>query len=242
MKNHAIILVAALALGACSDATPPAPSGDTTGAAPASASTSTPESINAPAGNYELDPYHTSLSFSVTHLGVSNYVMRFTDYDASLDLDPENPAASSVSVEIDPTSITTDFDGDYKGSHPDSPYESWEQDLARSPNFLNAGKYPSITFQSTDISRGDDGKLSITGDLTLLGQTRPVTLEASLVDAVPQHPMLGVAALGFSATGTFQRSDFGMTHLVEPPLVGDTVTLRFEGEFHQPKPASAEGP
>lgn len=190
-------------------------------------------SIDAPAGRYQLDPNHASLDFSVKHLGVSNYVMRFTDFDVTLDLDTEDLSASSVSVVVDPASIRTDFSGDYKGTHPDSSFASWDEDLALSGNFLNAGEYPEITFTSTRVAPGDDGTIQITGDLEMLGTTRPVTLAATLVGAEQTHPMMGVGFIGFSATGTFNRSDFGMTHLVNPPLVGDAVTLRFEGELLQ---------
>lgn len=65
------------------------------------------------------------------------------------------------------------------------------------------------------------------------GRTQPVTLEATLVGSSAKHPFAGVGAIGFSAHGTFRRSAFGINHLLQPPLVGDTVTIRFEGEFQQ---------
>ncbi len=237
MKKHLLLATTALALVACSE--PPAPEATTPATAQAdyqagrTAAEPVQISINAPAGRYRLDPYHASLDFSVTHLGVSNYVMRFTDFDVTLDLNTEDLSASSVSVTIDPASIRTDFRGDYKATHPDSPFATWDEDLARSENFLNAGNYPSIRFTSTRVTPADDGTLQVTGDLEMLGQTRPVTLQTTVVGSEQAHPFTGVGLIGFSATGTFQRSDFGMTHLVNPPLVGDTVTLRFEGELLQ---------
>ncbi|MGD9661122.1 MAG: YceI family protein [Porticoccaceae bacterium] len=255
MKKPIILALAAFTLVACSEAPEPAsaPAADerpAVGEQPAAQEQAAQPSntlssaqmaaaepaqihISAPAGQYKIDPDHASLAFSVTHLGVSNYVMRFTDYDVTLDLNPDDLAASSVTVTIDPASIDTDFAGDYQGTHPDSPFSSWEQDLAMSENFLNAGKYDSISFTSTSVSPSDDGTLLITGDLNLLGQTRPVTLEATVVGSEQAHPFSGVGLIGFSATGTFNRSDFGMTHLLNPPLVGDVVTLHFEGELQQ---------
>ena len=244
MKKPIILALAAFALVACSEAPEPAsaPAADEQPAAeeqpaeaPAQLATTEPVQIHiaAPAGQYKLDPDHASLAFSVTHLGVSNYVMRFTDYDVTVDLNPNDLAASSVTVSIDPASIDTDFAGDYQGTHPDSSFSSWEEDLAMSENFLNAGKYDSIRFTSTGVTPSDNGTLMITGDLNLRGQTHPVTLEATLVGSEQAHPFSGVGLMGFSVTGTFNRSDFGITHLLNPPLVGDVVTLRFEGELQQ---------
>lgn len=201
---------------------------------------SKPLQLDVPAGQYKNDPHHSSLSFSVVHIGLANYVMRFTDFEVSLDLKPDNLSASSVQVEIDPNSIETDFDGDYTATHQQSPYKTWEEDLTQSPKFLNASEYPSITFRSTKVTPRDDGKLDITGDLTLVGQTHPVTLTAELVGAVAEHPFFGFGALGFSARGTFERSRFGITHLTRPPLISDTVTVMFEGEMHQVVEAAQE--
>lgn len=218
----ALTAIAAIALGACSESSNNQPT------QPAKAI-----NIAAPSGDYANDPYHSSLSFSVSHIGLANYVMRFTDFKAILKLDSQNLSESSVTFDIDPTSITTDFDGDYQATHKQSPYKTWEEDLAQSPKFLNAAEHPRITFSSTSVTANPDGTLTVVGDLTLLGQTHPVTLTASVVGDVEKHPFFGFGALGFSAQGTFKRTDFGMTHLTQPPLVGDEVTLQFEGEFHQ---------
>ncbi len=195
-----------------------------------------PTAVSAPAGNYQLDRNHSSVSFSVNHLGLSSYIARFTDYDVTLKLDPANFAKSSVTANITPSSIRTDYAGDYKATHKKSAYKSWDEDLALSPKFLNAGQFPEIKFVSTKVSPLSSGKFTVTGNLTFLGKTRPVTLDAQLVGAVAQHPFTNAGALGFSASGTFKRSDFGMTHLLKPALVGDDVTIRFEGEFNQVVP------
>jgi polyisoprenoid-binding protein YceI len=247
MKKQILIFATLLTLLACSESGPPAEGGGAAAEAAAprtdtAAPAPEPVNIQAPASEYRLDPHHSSLLFSVTHLGLSNYVMRFSDFDVALDLKPDDLPASSVTVTIDPTSVATDFEGDYQKTHPDSPFETWEQDLAQSPKFLNAGEYPTISFESRRVTPTDKGTLLVEGDLELLGKTRPVTLEAEVVGAMAQHPMQGVGALGFSAEGSFKRSDFGMTHLLEPPLVGDTVTVRFEGELLQATPETPETP
>lgn len=244
MKKHLILATAAFALVACSEPQAPqevAPENvqetveETTTHTAAETPVAGPVEIQvaAPAGRYQLDPSHASLQLSVKHLGVSNYVMRFTDFDVTVDLDPDDLSASSVSATIDPASIRTDFSGDYQGTHPDSGFATWDEDLAKSGNFLNAGEHTSITFTSTRVEQAQDGTLHVTGDLELLGQTKPITLEVAVVGSEQAHPFSGVGLIGFSATGTFNRSDFGMTHLVNPPLVSDTVTLQFEGEFLQ---------
>mgnify|MGYP000318384482 FL=1 len=230
MNRLFIILAAALTLSACSDSS-------NKQAADTAQKTLT---ISAPSGEYKNDPYHSSLSFSVTHIGLANYVMRFTDFSAVLQLDADKPADSTIELTINPASITTDFDGDYKSTHKQSPFNTWDEDLAQSPKFLNAGEHPHITFSSTSVEANTDGSLTVVGDLTLLGQTHPVTLAARLVGDVEKHPFFGFGALGFSATGTFKRSQFGMTHLTQPPLVGDDVAVSFEGEFHQVVSAAAQ--
>ncbi len=189
--------------------------------------------LDVPAGLYRMDPNHSSLSFSVTHLGLSNYVLRFTQFAADMNLDPAQPGAASVSVTVDPTSIRSDYPGDYRGSHKNSPYASWDEDLAQSPKFLHAAEFPQISFVSRSVTVTGAQSLRIQGELTLRGQTHPLTLQAEVVGAAAAHPFSGVGAIGFSASGRFKRSDYGMSHLLDPPLVGDLVSLRFEGEFNQ---------
>lgn len=226
-KFRFAIAAASVMLAACSPSTPPAEQKT------AAASPPVPAEITAPAGVYELDPAHSSLSFRVNHLGLANYVARFTKFNVALNLDPANPVASSVTATIDPASVRTDYAGDYKAGHAESPYNSWDEDLAQSPKFLNAAAHPQITFSSTAVEQTAPGKLRITGNLALLGQTHPVTLEATVVGS-GLHPFTKRGAIGFSATGSFNRSAFGMTYLLQPLLVGDAVTIQFEGEFQQP--------
>ena len=253
MKKHLILAAAALALSACSESQEPGPS-QVASPAPAPATETVQEAsaqetvaeqpvaieIDAPSGQYASDPAHTNLYFSVKHLGVSNYLIRFTDFDVTVNLDADDLSASSVQATIDAASISTDFSGDYAGTHPDSPFATWDENLARSENFLNSDVHPTISFTSTRVEPSDDGTLLVTGDLELLGETRPITLEASVVGSAEAHPFTGAGLIGFSATGSFNRSDFGMTHLVNPPIVGDAVTLRFEGEFLQQPEEEAE--
>lgn len=227
---------AILLLAGCSDPQPPAEQGAPAEQATTPAATQESAGIAAPSGRYVLDPNHGSLHFRVNHFGLSNYVMRFTRFDVSLTLDAENTAASSVTVSLDPTSVETDYPSDYQATHGSRGFKSWDEELAQAPRFLNSAQYPEITFRSTQIEAVAPDKWRVTGDLTLVGQTHPVTLDVTLVGSVAAYRAANNrGALGLSATGTFQRSTFGMTS--PPPMVAsDEVTVQFEGELIQTAP------
>ncbi|MBS3961392.1 MAG: polyisoprenoid-binding protein [Sandarakinorhabdus sp.] len=174
--------------------------------------------LNVPAGVYELDKTHASLTWQIRHLGLSNYTARFASYDATINLDPADPTRSSVSVTIDPRSVRTDF-----------PFPEKENfDAVIAERFLRAGAHPTITFRSTGLKATGATTGKLTGDLTLMGITRPVTLDVTLNGAI-EHPFRKIPALGFSATGTFKRSDFGSKELQGP--IGDEIRLIIEAEF-----------
>ncbi len=171
-------------------------------------------------GNYRMDREHASLTWRVSHNGLSMYTARFTDFDATLDFDPANPAASSVSAVINALSVETD--------HP-TKRESWNREIATDNRFLDGEDHPQIVFNSTGIEQTGEFTGLVTGDLTLLGITRPVTLEATY-NGTGSFPWTGSRDLvGFSARGTLKRSDFGMNALI--PIVGDEVEIIIEAEF-----------
>lgn len=191
------------------------------------------------AGAYKLDPNHRSLVGKVQHMNLAPYSVRFTKFDVSLNLDPKNVPASSVEVTVDPTSVRTDYTGDYKGTHTDSPFNSFEEALAQGPMFFNGSQFPAITFRSTKVEQQGPGRFKVTGDLTMLGQTRPLTLDAIVTGSIAEHPRSKAPALGFSATGAFKRSEFGM-NIGVGKFLGDDVTVQFDGELQQqvtPPPA-----
>jgi polyisoprenoid-binding protein YceI len=186
--------------------------------------------IKAPKGTYKNDPYHSSLTFKIDHMGLSHYTARFTKFNATLDFDPGKLANSSVTVSVDPTSVRTDFSGDFKALQKDSPYKTFDEQIARDNKFLNADKFSTITFKSTKVVQTGE-TLKITGDLSFLGVTKPVTLTGSVVGSLDKHPFLGKGVVGFSATGIVKRSDWGM--IGTQSFLGDDVTIIFEGEFDQ---------
>jgi polyisoprenoid-binding protein YceI len=190
--------------------------------------------VQAAPGVYGLDKSHASLTWKVSHLGLSMYTARFTDFDATLNFNPTDPAAMSVNATINANSVETDYPGNYKATHANSPYASWDEDLAKNPEWFNAGANPQITFASTGVKMKGPRKAEVTGNLTFRGVTAPVTLDVTFNGEAKPPWLGGRSAVGFSAKGTLSRSAFGMARLV--PNIGDAVEIQIEAEFQQ-KPA-----
>lgn len=198
------------------------------------------KTIGVPAGVYRLDTTHASLFWSVRHLGLSDYTARFTGLDATLQLDPDDIARSSITLTIDPKSVRADYPADYRKTHAKSAFSSWDEDLAMSKSFLNAGAFPNIAFKSTTARQTGPDTAEVVGDLTFLGVTRPVTMNVKLNGELATHPFSRTPAIGFAAEGRFKRSDFGMS---TSGVIGDEVSLRFNGEFlMEPPPAATAEP
>jgi polyisoprenoid-binding protein YceI len=173
-----------------------------------------------PAGTYRMDRAHSSLTWKVSHFGLSNYTARFTKFDATLDIDPASPQNAKVVVTVEPASVRTDY--------PFTDRRDFDKDLGEGANFFNAKKFTRITFSSTTVEPTGETSGKVTGDLTLLGITKPLTIYVTL-NGAKQHPTAQAPALGFSGVAKLKRSDFGMTFML--PLIGDEVTLLIEAEF-----------
>jgi len=204
----------------CSQKAPTAAS-DSQAAAPV-----TPVETDVPAGEYRLDKTHASLIFRVNHLGFSFYTSRFTDFDATLTLDPAKPEATALEAKINANSLALE-----------NPPPGF-LDALRGPDWLDTSKYPDITFRSTAITLIRPDTADITGDLTLHGVTKPVVLTARFNGGYVGHPMDPNARIGFSAQGAFKRSDFGIAFGVPEPGstmgVSDEVQVQIEAEFSGP--------
>jgi polyisoprenoid-binding protein YceI len=172
----------------------------------------------APAGNYKLDPTHASVTWSLSHAGLSNYTARFDDISGALNFQSEAPQNSTVDIRIDPKSVSTGL-------------PKFDEEIATSGNYFDADKFPEIRFVSTNIQITGEATGLITGDLTLKGVTKPVTLDVTFNGAGKSFGNPG-KTLGFSATTKFLRSDYNMGHLVNFGI-GDEVTLRIETEFNE---------
>ena len=174
-----------------------------------------------PSGTYTLDKTHASLTWKVSHLGLSNYTARFTNFDATIELNPTEPTKSSVTATIDPTSIETDY------PHPEK--KDFDKKLIEKEEWFNAGKFAEISFTSTSLTKTGENTGKLMGDLTFLGETNPVTLDVTFNKALAVQPFAQKPALGFSATGSLKRSEWGMNTYV--PNIGDNVDIIIEAEF-----------
>lgn len=230
LKTYLASGVAVAFLAACSGANEAA---TTEPAEPAPAETSLhPALVDVAAANYSLEKTHAFLTVKVGHAGgISQYRISLTDIDADLAFDPADPEASSITFTIDPSGVETNFPGDYKAGHPESAFETWNEDVSRSEMWLNADAHPEIKFVSTAVEKTGDLSGTVTGDLTLLGVTKPITLDVTY-NGVSNPPWFGGRdVIGFDASTTVLRSEFGMTALI--PNITDELTVEFSGEFLQ---------
>lgn len=176
-------------------------------------------------GAYTVDKTHAFLTASLSHWGLSTYKMQFSDFDATLDFDAQNPEASNITLTLNPASLETFYPtGDKR--------DAWHDKLKFGKKFLDANTHPKAVFTSTGITRQTPNSGAVTGNLQFMGITRPVTAQVKFngARAFPWAPL--TKHIGLDATLIFKRSEFGLTNLV--PNIGDEVTIEFTGEF---KPA-----
>ncbi|MGC6331330.1 YceI family protein [Rhizorhabdus sp. FW153] len=167
------------------------------------------------AGTYTVDPGHSQVTFTVNHLGFSTYRGLFGSLTGSMTIDPKAPAKAKVSIDIPMSGITTTV-------------EKLDEHL-KAPDFFDAAKYPTAHFESTSVrAMGKTAKIS--GNLTIKGVTKPVVLDAVFVGA---GTMMGKRTIGFDATTTIKRSDFGVSYGI--PLVPDAVPLQISVAFEKPE-------
>lgn len=184
-----------------------------------------PVKVDLPSGTYEIDPAHASITWRVMHFGLSNYTARFTKFTSTVNLDAANVAKSTLVVTIDPNSVRTDY--------PFADKTDFDKEIAQDERFLNGAQFPQIKFVSTGIVATGPKTGKLTGNLTLRGITKPVTLDAKWNGGVASHPFLKIPVFGISATGTIKRSDFGMTYGAQ--ALSDTVELQIEAEYQKAK-------
>lgn len=184
------------------------------GAALGAPSTTDPAKV--PAGSYVMDKRHASLTVKIVHMGFSHYTMRFDSLDGSFTYDPANWQSTKATITVDPKSIDTH----------DS---AFDRQIA---GYFEADKFPAITFVSTALQGGADGKGTIEGDLTFHGVTKPVTLDVTFDGAGHGITPLGTR-LGFSGSTRIKRSDFGVTSVILNQFTSDDVDVIFEVEFEK---------
>lgn len=162
---------------------------------------------------YTLDPAHTNVVAQWSHFGFSHPFANFGDVQGTLVYDADDVAASRVEVTL-PLSGLEAFSAEFNAH-------------LRTADFFDADTYPNATFKSTRVEAAGEGRLKVTGDLTIKDVTRPVVLDVTLNKAAV-HPMTNVPAIGFDASATILRTEFGVGAYA--PHVGDEVTLRITTE------------
>jgi len=182
---------------------------------------------------WEIDSAHSSAEFSVKHMMVSTAKGRFDKITGTLNLDDKNPTKSTVDIAIDPTTIDT--------------HEPKRDGHLKSPDFFDVAKFPTITFKSTKIEKAGKAKFKVTGDLTMHGVTKPVTLSIEGPTPGMKNPF-GSISSGVSATGKINRKDWGLTwnkplEAAGGVLVGDDVTINVDLELlNKPEAPAAAAP
>ena len=173
--------------------------------------------------SYKIDPNHTNVVASWNHFGFSHPAASFNNVEGVIVYDADDVAASSVEVTLPLSGL-------------DSGVPDLDEHL-RSSDFFDAGKHPTITFNSTKVEAAGENKLRVTGDLTVHGVTRPAVLDVTL-NKTGEHPLGKRAAIGFDATTTIKRSEFGIGKFV--PNVSDEIGIRITTEAMVPKPEAAK--
>jgi len=162
----------------------------------------------AEASSWEIDPAHTAIEFSVRHMMVSTVKGQFEKVQGTVELDDKDVSKSVVRVTVDLASVNT--------------HEPKRDGHLKSPDFFDVANYPTATFKSTKVTFEGDKPVSIEGNLTIKGITRPVTLQVTHFVNMA-HPMLKKDAIGAGATAVIRRTEFNAGKYA--PNVGDEVTL-----------------
>jgi polyisoprenoid-binding protein YceI len=170
-------------------------------------------------GTWQLDPYHTQVEFSAKHLGMMTVRGYFDDVSTKAEIDPAHPEQATVEATISTASIRTN--------------NAVRDNDIRSSNFLEVEKFPLITFRSTSVIPAGPDRYTLTGDLTIKGNTRPVTLEVSSYGEFNDPGMMG-HRIAYGATGKINRRDFGLTFnaiLDGRMVVSEDIQIAIEGEI-----------
>ncbi len=169
---------------------------------------------HAQTSTWKIDPSHSGVQFEIRHLGVSNVRGSFSKINGTVHLDDKDVTKSNVEAMIDATTVNTN--------------EEKRDAHLKSPEFFNVAKYPELTFKSTSLVKVD-GKLQMTGDLTLAGVTKPVTL--MLDGPAAAQSANGKTVSGFSASGMIHRPDFNFGSKYGSPLLGEDVKFTIDIEM-----------
>jgi len=165
---------------------------------------------------WKNDPMHSKLGFTVTHLMVSDVDGIFKDFTCTISASKPDFSDAKFQLTVNTTSINTDVD--YR-----------DKDL-RSPNYFDVAKFPTMTFTSTGITRAAANHYKLTGNLTLKGVTKPVTMDLWYRGTIT-NPMSKKDDAGFKLTGVIRRSDFAFASQAGTTMLSDEITINANGEF-----------
>ena len=221
LRPLAVVIAASLA--ACKPATPTDAAAPATADTTAAATAPAAEPIKVASGTYTIDPTHTMVLAQWNHLGFSNPSANFADAKGEIVINGDDMSQSSVTVSL-PLSGLSSFSKDF------------DAHLGNS-DFFDSVKFPEARFVSTKVESTGTNTYKVSGDLTIKDVAKPVVLDVTLNGAGP-HPMTQAPSLGFDATATVKRSDWGLD--MAAPMVSDDVTLRITTEASQAAPAAAD--
>lgn len=172
--------------------------------------------VNLDPGSYQIDEQHTSVHFKINHMGMSTFVGRFNSVNASLEFDPAHIENARLSAVITIASIDVN--------------NAELAETLRGSSWFDAGKYPQAIFKTTSVELANESRAKFKGDLTLHGVTAPIVLDV-VFNGGGENMLTGRYTIGFSATTSFKRSQFGMDYLI--PAVGDDVNVEVFAEFQK---------
>lgn len=163
------------------------------------------------------DPAHSILGFEVTHLGIADVPGHFGDFDVTITSSKDDFSDAVIAMTVQTASIDTRVEP--RNNH------------LKSADFFNVEKYPTMTFRSTDIKKAGKNKYRLTGNLTLLGTTKPVTVTMEYRGTVANPNANGAPVAGVQITGEIKRSDFNVGPGFPAPMISDKVIIKADGEF-----------
>jgi len=165
---------------------------------------------------WNADPMHSKLTFGITHLGISDIQGLFNKFEATATTNNADFSDAVFELAVDVKSIDTEV--------------GMRDDHLRSADFFEVEKYPAMTYKSTSIKKAGDNKYVLTGNLTLHGVTKPVTMNLWYRGTIVNQQSKATTA-GFQLTGTIKRSDFGIGPKFPAPMLSDEVQIKADGEF-----------
>ena len=177
----------------------------------------------APAGDYKVDKTHATVQWQGLHNGLSWYTARFTSFEIQLTFDPNDVTKSKVSATIDPKSVETDF----TKTRPSGNTTDFNAELATGERWFNGNKFPQITFVSTKVTKTGANTGTMTGNLTFLGVTKPVTLDVTYI-GFKTFPAPRKAKVGFQAVGKLNKTQWGMA---AGGPIADDIKIEINAEF-----------